>query len=211
MQTGAPFFSKARYLGTRPEPCDVNRRFGNHIDIGEHTVTAVEGRRRASNNLDPLHEVHIQAEVLLEEVVGIVNVLCERMAVQHNQETSVVISWNRQSADSRLCEVDHAEAGRWLLSQWGCPIELQNVAAWHESPPQADTCDRPLISLVHTASRLADLMKMSVFPSAPLDVLPEVASELPPLARAEVLANFPEIAEWVAIEVNGIEQAVAAG
>jgi hypothetical protein len=54
-------------------------------------------------------------------------------------------------------------------------------------------------------------MKMSVFPSAPLDVLPEVASELPPLARAEVLANFPEIAEWVAIEVNGIEQAVAAG
>src|ERR1019366_4710099 len=45
------------------------------------------------------------------------------------------------AAERDLFEVDHAEAGRWLLSQWGCPIELQNVAAWHESPPKAAACD----------------------------------------------------------------------
>jgi len=36
--------------------------------------------------------------------------------------------------ERELFGVDHGEAGRWLLSQWGCPLELQNVAAKHENP-----------------------------------------------------------------------------
>jgi putative nucleotidyltransferase with HDIG domain len=109
------------------------------------------------------------------------------------------------AAERDLFEIDHAEAGRWLLSQWGCPIELQNVAAEHESPPKSGTCDGPLISLVHAASQLADLMKMSVFPSAARADLPEIAYGLPPLAQDMVLAGFAEIAEWVVTEANGIE------
>ena len=36
-----------------------------------------------------------------------------------------------------LFGLDHTEAGGWLLGQWGCPLELQNVAAKHENPSQA--------------------------------------------------------------------------
>lgn len=108
-------------------------------------------------------------------------------------------------AERELFELDHAEAGRWLLSQWGCPIELQNVAAWHENPPKTGACDGPLIGLVHAASDLADLMKMSVFPSTRELDLQEIAYRLPPLGRDQVLAGFPGMAEWVATMVNGIE------
>ena len=109
------------------------------------------------------------------------------------------------AAERELFEIDHAEAGRWLLSQWGCPIELQNVAAWHESPPKTGTCDASLISLVRAASQLADVMKMSVFPCAPRWDLAEIVRGLPDLAREEVLAGFPKIADWVVTELNGIE------
>jgi HD-like signal output (HDOD) protein len=109
------------------------------------------------------------------------------------------------AAERDLFEVDHAEAGRWLLSQWGCPIELQNVAAWHENPPKPGACDGPLIGLVHAGSDLADLMKMSAFLSTPGLDLAAIAGGLPPLARDKVLVGFPELAEWVATSVNDIE------
>ena len=66
------------------------------------------------------------------------------------------------SVERELFGLDHGEAGRWLLAQWGCPLELQNVAAKHENPPQAQARDVSLIRLVHVASALANLMGMSV-------------------------------------------------
>ncbi|SPE39086.1 putative Metal dependent phosphohydrolase [Candidatus Sulfopaludibacter sp. SbA3] len=107
--------------------------------------------------------------------------------------------------ERELFDVDHAEAGRWLLSQWGCPLELQNVAAWHENPQNTVSCDRPLICLVHAASQLADLMAMSVFPSIPRADLPEIVDWLPAKAGEHVLDTFPEMVEWVETKVNEIE------
>jgi HD-like signal output (HDOD) protein len=50
--------------------------------------------------------------------------------------------------ERELFGLDHAEAGRWLLAEWNCPLELQNVAARHENPPQAPARDGALIRLV---------------------------------------------------------------
>jgi HD-like signal output (HDOD) protein len=115
------------------------------------------------------------------------------------------------AAERELFGMDHCEAGRWLLSQWGCPIELQNVAALHECPPAPPTHDRTLICLVRAASQLADLMRMSVFPSTPLIELPEIASAFPPTTQPQLLEHFPELVDWVVTKVNEIEVSLCYG
>lgn len=107
--------------------------------------------------------------------------------------------------EAGLFSLDHAEAGRWLLAQWGCPIELQNVAAWHEAPPSTLNCDRNLIVLVGVASQVADVMGMSAFPLGSSGDLTQIASQLGDAARRELLTGYPAIAGAVALKVNDIE------
>jgi HD-like signal output (HDOD) protein len=102
-----------------------------------------------------------------------------------------------------LYGMDHAEAGRWLLSQWGCPLDLQIVASLHENPAAAIGQDRELVCLVAAASQLADLMDFAEFPATRRAELPEIVEWLPEAAGK--LADFPELADFVATRVNGIE------
>lgn len=113
------------------------------------------------------------------------------------------------STERRLFGLNHAEVGRWLLSQWGCPIEMQNIAAFHENPAEAPSRDRAVVSLVHASSQLADLIGMSAFPSTEPGQLPVIVSMLSEVAGEEVKVDLAEIAEWVAIRVNGIELSLA--
>jgi HD-like signal output (HDOD) protein len=108
------------------------------------------------------------------------------------------------SAEREQFGMDHADAGRWLLSQWGCPIELRNIAGFHENPAEAPQCDRALVTLVHVGSQLADLIGMSVFPCETVP-LPEITSVLSEIAGKELIVDIAELAEWVATQVNGVE------
>jgi HD-like signal output (HDOD) protein len=103
---------------------------------------------------------------------------------------------------------DHGEAGRWLLSQWGCPIELQNVAAFHKTPQAAPTCDQSLIVLVSVCSSLANAMGMSAFPLNQSVELTEIAAPLSEPARRELLSNYPAICETTAMAVNDVEMSL---
>ena len=104
-----------------------------------------------------------------------------------------------------LFGLNHAEAGCWLLSQWGCPIEMQNIAAFHENPAEAPNCDRAVVGLVRAGSQLADLLGMSVFPSPRYGQLSEIAADLSEIAGEGVSVDLEDVMEWVAPRVNGIE------
>jgi HD-like signal output (HDOD) protein len=108
-----------------------------------------------------------------------------------------------QSVEKALYGMDHAEAGRWLLSQWGCPLDLQNVASLHENPTAALPRDKELICLVGAASQLADLMDFSEFPEVHRGELYQVAELIP--EAASHLVDFPALTEFVATRVNSIE------
>ena len=110
-----------------------------------------------------------------------------------------------------LFGLDHAEAGRWLLAQWGCPLELQNVAARHENPPQAQSRDGSLIRLVHGASALANLMGMSVTESAQREDLSQVAAALPEAIPELTAKSFEKLTESVLTKVNGVEMSLGFG
>ena len=113
--------------------------------------------------------------------------------------------------ERELFGLDHAEAGRWLLGQWNCPLELQNVAARHENPPQAPSRDGALIRLVHSGSALADLMGMSVLESPLCQDLSQIAAALPETGPELTAPSFRRLAESVVIKINGVEQSLGLG
>jgi HD-like signal output (HDOD) protein len=104
--------------------------------------------------------------------------------------------------------LDHGEAGGWLLAQWGVPIELQNVAARHETPPPPEDRDGNLIRLVHGASEMADLMGMSVVEAARPEDLSQIAVVLPEAASELTEEAFAELTHTVMIKINAIEMSL---
>ena len=110
-----------------------------------------------------------------------------------------------QEAEQRAFGVNHCEAGKWLLARWGCPFELQNVAALHENPPSAPSYDGALIRLVQAASRFADLARMSVFPGLSQIDPQRILAAFPETHRPAIEEGLPELAEWILVNVNGVE------
>jgi len=110
---------------------------------------------------------------------------------------------NLQAIEKGLYGMDHTEAGRWLLAQWGCPLELQIVASQHENPRAAAGHNKDLVCLVGAASQLADRMDFCEFTETPRAELPQIV-EMIPEAHSR-LADFAALVEFVATRVNGIE------
>jgi HD-like signal output (HDOD) protein len=110
---------------------------------------------------------------------------------------------NLLAIEKGLYGMDHTEAGRWLLAQWGCPLDLQIVASLHENPAAAAGRDRPLVCLVGAASQLADLMDFCEFAETPKSELAKIIEMIPEAAGK--LCDFPGLSELVATRVNGIE------
>jgi HD-like signal output (HDOD) protein len=110
---------------------------------------------------------------------------------------------NLLATEKDLYGMDHTEAGRWLLAQWGCPLDLQTVVSQHENPAAATGRDRDLVCLVGVSSQLADLMDFCDFADAPKSELATIMKMLPEVNRQ--LADLPALSEFVATRVNGIE------
>jgi HD-like signal output (HDOD) protein len=121
----------------------------------------------------------------------------EALAQAVDEETDLL------TAERALYGMDHAEAGQWLLSQWGCPLELQTVAGMHENPTATPGPERALVCMVSAASRLAGLMEFPAFPGMAEAEMAEIV-ELVPKAAGQ-LADFPALADYVALRVNSVE------
>jgi HD-like signal output (HDOD) protein len=101
--------------------------------------------------------------------------------------------------------IDHGEAGRFLLEQWRCPSELQNVTAMHEKPESTPDDVRPLLYLVHASSTFADAMSMSVTPLTHPPKCADGAAFLPEALADSIEPELEEMEAWVATSVNEIE------
>ncbi|HUA60617.1 MAG TPA: HDOD domain-containing protein [Verrucomicrobiae bacterium] len=110
---------------------------------------------------------------------------------------------NMLAMEKGLYGMDHTDAGRWLLAQWGCPREFQIVAAQHENPTAAAGRDRDLVFLVAASSQLADLVEFCEFPELPKVELKKVMEMIP--EAGSHLSDIPALSEFVATRVNGIE------
>lgn len=108
-------------------------------------------------------------------------------------------------AETQAFGIDHCQAGRWLLSRWGLPLELQGVIAGQECSQSVAVGDGDLRALVRAGSLAAEFMGFTVMPPV-RDVQPEdIAAAFAGDRRQRLLDSLPELLEWVPLHVNGIE------
>jgi len=81
------------------------------------------------------------------------------------------------STERELFDVDHCQAGEWLMGRMPFPPELAEVVAHHHDPPTQNTFQ--LVDLIRTADRMADALGFAVVAQANPLQFGEVLQELP--------------------------------
>ncbi len=106
-------------------------------------------------------------------------------------------------AEKSVFDIDHCEAGRWILERWGFPDDLLDVVSLHHAKPRPSGPE--LVRVIYVSSQIANLLGFSVL-NRPVAAEPaEFTDILPAKARAQVLTEFDALAEDVALKVNAIE------
>lgn len=84
--------------------------------------------------------------------------------------------------EKALFDIDHCDAGRWILEHWEFPKELRDVVYFHHNKPGPGASDRPVA-----------------------DDIVGITSDLPDKAAQQVVAEIDGLAEDIAIKINAIE------
>jgi len=105
-------------------------------------------------------------------------------------------AYDLMATERELFDVDHCQAGAWLMERMPFPVELVEVVAHHHDYPK----DRNfrMVHLIRLADRLTDALGFAVI--APLDPVQyaEVIQELPEPARS----RFDHDPEELAAEID---------
>jgi HDOD domain len=97
-------------------------------------------------------------------------------------------------------QIDHCEAGQWLMERWGFPVELREVAALHHREPAADT--PALVAAVHIAWQMADMLGLSPMAIRSAVTIEEMTATLPEPARQGIFAGLDELPAIVAAKLK---------
>jgi HD-like signal output (HDOD) protein len=81
------------------------------------------------------------------------------------------------STERELFDLDHCQAGEWLMGRMPFPPELAEVVAHHHDAPTQNTFQ--LVDLIRTADRMADALGFAVVAQANPLQFGEVLQELP--------------------------------
>jgi putative nucleotidyltransferase with HDIG domain len=94
------------------------------------------------------------------------------------------------ATERELFDIDHCEAGAWLMEKMPFPPELSEVVAKHH---QAPTGQFRMVHLVRIADMLADALGFAVLPVAHQPTYAEVIQELPELAALRFTSDPEEL------------------
>jgi putative nucleotidyltransferase with HDIG domain len=83
--------------------------------------------------------------------------------------------------ERELFDIDHCEAGSWLMQQLPFPPELADIISNHHQ--ELDRDNFRMLNLVQCADRLADALGYGVLTGAPLPSVEETIEPLPQAAR----------------------------
>ena len=96
-----------------------------------------------------------------------------------------------RTTERKLFDVDHCQAGAWLIERMPLPPELIEVAAHHHEVPHAEAFG--MVHLVRIADRMTDTLGFGVGePSLPLEFA-DVLQELPEPARSCFVYDAAEL------------------
>jgi putative nucleotidyltransferase with HDIG domain len=92
--------------------------------------------------------------------------------------------------ERELFDIDHCQAGTWLMQQLPFPPELTDIIALHHQPLDPDSFR--MLHLVQCADRLADTLGFGVLPDAPGPAIAEVLDPLPEATRARIGTDYEQ-------------------
>ena len=92
--------------------------------------------------------------------------------------------------ERELFDIDHCEAGTWLMQQLPFPPELEDIIAHHHD--ELDHESFRMLHLVQCADRLADALGFGVLPDAEAPPIEHVLEHLPEAARARMGDDYDQ-------------------
>jgi HD-like signal output (HDOD) protein len=104
------------------------------------------------------------------------------------------------TSERELFDIDHCEAGSWMMRTLPFPLEFHEVAAMHHETPKGPF---RILHAVRTADRMADALGFSVTTLTSPPIFEEVIEDLPEQARS----RFPSDPEALKTEVTARIQA----
>jgi putative nucleotidyltransferase with HDIG domain len=105
--------------------------------------------------------------------------------------------------EESVFEIDHCEAGAWILEQWAFPEKLCKVALLHHQRPKSGAVG--LLPVVYAGWNIADFLGFSAGSQPIPGDIAEFMEVLPDAARQHVIGEFDGLAEEVAFKINAIE------
>lgn len=107
--------------------------------------------------------------------------------------------------ERRLFGKHHAEVGAWLVEQWNFPPELQVIAGRHHDRP--DGAETNLLTLIHYACRLADVLGFDVVKPLQQVSVAEIVAELPAEAQRFISHDAEELRQLVQQSLEPLDSA----
>ena len=92
--------------------------------------------------------------------------------------------------ERELFDIDHCEAGRWLMQQLPFPPELAEVITTHHD--KLDSSTFGMVHLIQCADRLGDALGFGVLRDAPRPLVKNVLEQLPESARARLGDDYEQ-------------------
>jgi putative nucleotidyltransferase with HDIG domain len=105
--------------------------------------------------------------------------------------------------EKAIFDIDHCEAGEWILTQWEFPQILREVVSMRHQEPQAAWSD--LLRVVYAGWQIADLLGFSLLNRPVAGEIDQIVCVLPGKAPRQVLSQDDILAEDVAFKINAIE------
>jgi len=105
-------------------------------------------------------------------------------------------SYDLLATEQDLFDIDHCQAGEWLMDEMSLPQELSEVISRHHDETILNESFR-LVHVVRLAGRMADTLDFAVIPRIDQLTFADVLEELPEAARS----RFPSDGEALKAEI----------
>jgi putative nucleotidyltransferase with HDIG domain len=106
-------------------------------------------------------------------------------------------------AEKDVFDIDHCEAGRWLMDQWDFPAELKDVVAFHHLTPDSET--PPMVTVVYIGWQMADMLGFSPLSTRSDATIEEITTTLPESARQRIFSGLGDLPKLVSLKIDAAE------
>ena len=108
--------------------------------------------------------------------------------------------------EKSLFDIDHCEAGKWILEQWVFPKELRDAVWQHHTLPRSGSSD--LARITYTGWQTAALLGFGVRAESVSGDLASIMDVFPGKEKQQIIATLEFLPGEVAFAVNAVESSL---